>query len=69
LTEHDDPDFRVRLAQCRGGLDPLVLAAGGHANVGDDDVRALVVDRGAQRIEITADGRDLEIGLRLEKAP
>ena len=69
LAEHDDADLRIRLAQSLGGLDPLVGVARRHADVGDDDIRPLSVDRGEQRVEIAADGRDLEVGMRLEQAP
>ena len=69
LAEHDDADLRVRLAQPLGGLDPLVGVARRHADVGDDDVRPLRVDRGEQRVEVAAHGRDLEVGLGLEQAP
>ena len=63
LAEHDDADLRIRLAQPLGGLDPLVGVARRHADVGDDDVRPLRVDRGEQRVEVAADGHDLEVGL------
>ena len=59
----------MRLAQPLGGLDPLVGVARRHADVGDDDVRPFRVDRGEQRVEIAAHGRDLEVGLRLEQTP
>ena len=69
LAEHDDADLRMRLAQPLGGLDPLVVVPRRHADVGDDDVRPLRVDRGEQRVEVAAHGGDLEVGLRLEQAP
>ena len=40
-----------------------------HADVRDDDVRPLGVDRSEQRVEVAAHGRDLEVGLRLEQPP
>ena len=69
LAEHDDADVRVRLAEPQGGLDALVAIAGRHANVRDDDVGALSVDRGEQGVEVVAHGRDLELLLRLEQTP
>ena len=69
LAEHDDADFRVRFAQPHGSLDPLVGVARRHADVGHDDVRPLCSDRREQRVEVTADGGDLEVGRRLEQAP
>ena len=40
-----------------------------HADVRDDDVRALGIDGGEQRVEIAARRDDLDLGLRLEQAP
>ena len=68
LAEHDDADLGVRLAQSPGGLDPLVGVARRHADIGDDDVRPLSVDRCEQRVEVAADGRDLDLRMRLEQA-
>jgi hypothetical protein len=61
LTEHDDADVRVRLAQPLGGLDPFVRAARRHTDVRDDHVRTLCVDCSEQRVEAAARGRDLEV--------
>ena len=46
---------------------PSSVFARRHADVGDDDVRSLSVDRCEQRVEVAAHGRDLEVGLRLEQ--
>jgi hypothetical protein len=69
LAEHDDADVRVRLAQLLRGPDALVGSGRRHANVGDDDVRPLGVDRRQQRVEVATRGRDLHVGVRLEQAP
>jgi hypothetical protein len=69
LAEHNDAHLRVRLAQPFGGLDAFVGAARRHADVGDDDVRVFCVNRGEQRAEVAADGRDLEVRPRLEQTP
>ena len=57
----------MRLAEAHRGLDPLVGLVRRHADVRDDDVRALGVDRGEQRVEIAADGDDLDVGLVCEQ--
>ena len=58
----------MRLAEPRGGLDALVALARRHANVGQDHVGTLGLDRLQQRIEIVARRHDLEVRLRLEEA-
>ena len=58
----------MRLAQARRGLDALVDAVRRHADVGDDDVGPLGVDGREQRVEIAADGDDLDLRLGLEQA-
>ena len=68
LAQDDDADLGVRLAQPLGSLNPLVVVTRRHADVGDDDVRLLRLDRGEQRVEVAADGRDLELRPRLEQA-
>ena len=69
LAEDDDAHARVRLAQALGDLDALVRVVRRHADVGDDDVRALAIDGLEQRLEVAAGRRDLEPGLGLEQAP
>ena len=66
LTEDDHADLRMRLAETRRRLDPLVGPARRHANVGNHDVGLLGGDGGEQRIEIGADRDHFEVGLRLE---
>jgi hypothetical protein len=58
----------VRLAQPLGRPDALVGVPGRHPDVGDDDVGPLCVDGAEERVEVLADGGDLELGLRLEHA-
>ena len=41
---------------------------GGHPDVGDDDLGPLRVYGAEERVEVLADGNDLELGLRLEQA-
>ena len=48
-------------------MDALVAVAGRHADVGQDNVRALRLDRAKQRLEVTARRHDLEVLLRLEE--
>ena len=67
LAEDDDPDPWVRLAQPLGRLDALVGVPGRHPDVGDDDVGPLCVYGAEERVEVLADGGDLELGLRLEQ--
>ena len=69
LAEHDDADLWIRLTQSLGGLNPLVGVARRHADVRDDDVRLLGSDRSEQRVEVAADGCDIEVGMRVEQAP
>jgi hypothetical protein len=69
LAEHDDADAGVRLAQPAGCLDSLVGVARRHPDVGEDDVGTLLVDRGEQRVEIAADGGDVEGRFRFEQSP
>ena len=52
---------RVRSPRCLRGD----YAVRRHADIGDDDVGALGLDRREERLKVTADGGDLEIGLRL----
>ena len=67
LAQNNDANIRVRLAQSLRGLDSLVCFAGGHPDVGYDDVRLLGVDGGEQRAEVLTDSHDLELGTRLEQ--
>jgi hypothetical protein len=50
-------------------VDALVGVPRRHADVGDDDVGPLGVDRVEQRGEIPADRDDLDVVLRVEQAP
>ena len=59
----------MRLAKAHRRLDSFVDSVRRHADIGDDDVGALGLDRREERFEVTADGCDLEIGLRLEQTP
>ena len=61
LAEHDDTDLRMRLTKPHRSLDPLVGLARWHANVGDDDVRRLVIDSREQRVEVVTDRDDLHL--------
>jgi CheY-like chemotaxis protein len=60
----------VRPPQAGGGLQPLVGVSRRHADVGDDHVRALGLDRLVQTREVTAGGHHLDGGLatRLQQA-
>ena len=58
----------MRLAQPLGRPDALVGVPGRHPDVGDDDVGQLCVYGAEERVEVLADGGDLEVGLHLEQA-
>ena len=68
LAEHDDADLRMCHSQALCGLDALVDAVRRHADVGEDDVGALGLDRCEQRVEVAARGCDLDLRLELEQA-
>jgi hypothetical protein len=57
----------MRRAQSIRGLDPLIDAGRRHANVGEHDIGLFLLHRGKQRLEITADGHDVNLGLSPEQ--
>ena len=61
LAEHDDPGLGMRRSQRGGDADAFVGAGRRHADVGDDDIGPLGLDRGEQRVEVLASGRNLQV--------
>ena len=50
----------MTLAQAVGDANALLVTGRRHAHVGHDDVRALLLDRGQQRVAVDAAGHDLD---------
>ena len=48
---------------CVAAWTPSSLPGGGHADVGDDDVRGIGGDRGEERREVLDQRDDLDVGL------
>src|SRR5207245_2206670 len=69
LAEDDDTDVAVRLAEPLGSLDSFVSASGRHPDVRHDDVGPLTRDGGQKRLQITANGDNLELRPALEQPP
>src|SRR3569833_85328 len=69
LADHDHADVRMRLVQCRCSLDALVRVRRRHADVGDDDVRLVLLHCVQERGQVTAVLRDLDLVLALEDLP
>jgi hypothetical protein len=67
LAQDDDSDARVRFTQSSGDPDSLIGVAGRHPDVGDDNVRASLVDGDQQGIKVPARGDDFEPRLCLEQ--
>ena len=61
LREHDDAHLRMRFAKAFGDAYALAVARGGHAHVGDDDIRLLGGDHGAQLVPVRADAPQLDL--------
>jgi hypothetical protein len=59
----------MRLTQSLRRLDPLVGVPRRHADVREDHVRFLGIDRGKQGVQIAARRRDLDVVPRLEQTP
>ncbi|HET6656282.1 MAG TPA: hypothetical protein VFG61_00165 [Gaiellaceae bacterium] len=68
LAQHDHTNLGARLAESGGRLDSLVRVLGRHADVRDDDVGPLGLDRLEQRVEVLANRRDLEVVSSREQA-
>ena len=66
LAEDEDADSGVSLAQPRRHLDAFVGLRGRHADVRQDDVRPLGLDRIEERVEVVARGHNLDRAVRRE---
>ncbi len=68
LAEHDHADLGMGGAEVVGGLDSLVGAGRGHADVGDDHVGCALVDQGEQRGKVAGDTDEVEVHLAVDDA-
>ena len=62
MTDDHDAQLRMRLPQAIRDGDPFLVAGWRHADVREDDVRVLGLDRREQLIPIVARGDELQPG-------
>ena len=69
LAEDDDAERRMRAAHLACDPDALVVTSGWHADVGDDHVRRIRLERGEETLAVGERGDELDLVDRCQDLP